>query len=302
LNFFVANPFANGANLVNNASWSIYHGLEVEATRRFAAGLFFQANYTYSKVLTDTRFVNSQTEAQNYRSLRNTRLDKSRASIDVPHSFSANLLYPLPFGKGKRFARSVPAAVDKIIGGWEIQGLTKWSSGSPFSVTSGRLTTGALVGATAVIRNMTASQLAQQIGQFRSGNGIFWLNPNSGLMTISGNTSRAVMCTAGQTTPCFDHPAAAGQEGNLPFLGFNSARFFDQDLSLIKRTKIQSISERFNFELRLEAFNAFNHPNFRAPSSAIDGANFGQLTDVVDTVRGGGVTSRIIQFAVRVNW
>jgi hypothetical protein len=301
LNFFVANPFAAGANLVNNAGWSIYHGLELEVTRRFASGLFFQANYTFSKVLADTTFVNSQQENQNYRSLRNTRLDKSRASIDVPQSFTANFLYPLPLGKGKRLARSAPTVIDKIIGGWELQGLTKWSTGSPFQIMSNRATTGSLFGTTAVIRNMTASQLKKQTGVFRSGPGIYWLNPNSGLLTISGATSRAVVCTAGQTTPCFDHPGV-NEWGNLPYMGFNSARFFDQDASLIKRTKIPSISERFNFELRLEAFNLFNHPSFRDPSNAIDNADFGQLRAVVDTVRGGGVTSRIVQFALRVNW
>jgi hypothetical protein len=301
LNFFVANPFAAGANLVNNAGWSIYHGLELEVTRRFASGLFFQANYTFSKVLADTTFVNSQQENQNYRSLRNTRLDRSRASIDVPQSFTANFLYPLPLGKGKRFARGAPTIVDKIISGWEVQGLTKWSTGSPFQIMSNRATTGSLVATTAVLRNMTASQLNKQLGVFRSGNGIFWLNPSSGLLTISGNASRAVVCTAGQTTPCFDHPGV-NEWGNLPNMGFNSPNFFDQDASIIKRTKIPSISERFNFELRLEAFNILNHPSFRGTSSAIDNANFGQLTDVVDTVRGGGVTSRIVQFAVRVNW
>jgi hypothetical protein len=166
---------------------------------------------------------------------------------------------------------------------------------------SNRATTGSLVATTAVLRNMTASQLKEQLGVFRSGNGIFWINPSSGLMTISGNTSRAVICAAGQTTPCFEHPGV-NQWGNLPNMGFNSPNFFDQDASIIKRTKIPSISERFNFELRLEAFNIFNHPSFRGTSSAIDNANFGQLTDVVDTVRGGGVTSRIVQFGLRVNW
>ena len=50
----------------------------------------------------------------------------------------------------------------------------------------------------------------------------------------------------------------------------------------------------------MELFNAFNHANFRTLSNIIDSANFGQLTEIVDTVR--GVNSRIIQWALRINW
>jgi hypothetical protein len=301
LNFFVANPFANGANLVDNSSWSYYHGLELEVTRRFATGLFFQANYTYSKVLADTRFLSSQQEQQNYRSLRNRRLDKSRPAFDVPHSFTANLLYPVPVGKGRQFASGVHPFLDKIIGGWSLGGLTKWSSGSPGTVTSGRLTTGSLVGETAVLRNMTASQLQEQIGVFRRPNGVFWLNPDSGLITMSGAASRAVFCTPGQTTPCFEHPGVY-QMGNLPFFGFKGVPFFDQDVNLRKLINFSSISDRFNLELRIEAFNVFNNPNFSTLAANIDDSSFGRMSAIVDTVRGGGITSRIVQWAIRINW
>ncbi|MCL6481139.1 MAG: hypothetical protein K6U02_05375, partial [Firmicutes bacterium] len=146
-------------------------------------------------------------------------------------------------------------------------------------------------------------EFKKQIGVFRTENGVFWLNPNSGLLTIDPVTgaSRAVFCTPGQTTPCFDHPGP-GENGNMPWLGFDLPRFFNQDLSIIKETPIPSISERFNFQIRFEFFNAFNTPNFVGASNDIDNSNFGQLTSQVDTVRGGGVTSRIIQWVLRINW
>jgi hypothetical protein len=301
LNFFVANPFANDANMVDNSSWSYFHGLELEIARRFTSGLFFQGNYTFSKVLTDQRFLTSQNEAQAFRSLRDRGLDKNRSPYDVLHSFSANFLYPLPFGRGEWLGANVNPFVDKLIGGWNVQGLTRVSSGSPFNILSNRQTTGSLVNATAMLRNMTADQLKEHIGAFKTPNGIFWLNPSSGLVTTSGRTSRAVLCTPGQTTPCFDHPGA-NQDGNLPFFGFDAPGFVNQDFSIIKRTTVPSVSETFNFEIRMELFNAFNHANFRTLSNIIDSANFGQLTEIVDTVRGGGVNSRIIQWALRINW
>ena len=69
--------------------------------------------------------------------------------------------------------------------------------------------------------------------------------------------------------------------------------------------------ERFNFEVRLEAFNVFNHPNFTPPGNiaatgntgaSLQSSVFGQLTSVVDTVRGGGINSRIMQWALRINF
>ncbi|MCS6951913.1 MAG: carboxypeptidase-like regulatory domain-containing protein [Bryobacterales bacterium] len=301
LNFFVANPFANLALMVDNSSWSYYHGLEIEVNRRFSSGLFFQSNYTFGKVLTDTRFLTSQQEFQNYFSLSNRRLDKHRAAFDVTHSFSANFMYPLPIGRGQALAGSAPMVVDKLISGWSINAFTRWSSGAPFTITSGRQTTGSLETTTAVLRNMPLSEFRKHVGVYRTGSGVFWLNPNSGLVTISGTASRAVFCTAGQTTPCFDHPGV-NEDGNLPWFGLNAPRFFNQDFGIIKRTPIRSVGESFNFEIRLEMFNAFNNPNFTSLQTGIDSASFGKMTSTVDTVRGGGVTARIIQWAVRVNW
>src|SRR5260370_24227694 len=106
LSFFVANPYTNNANLVNNAGWSYYDGLEVEVNRRFA-GLVMQATYTYSKVLTDTSFVSSQNEWQNYQSLQNTGLDKFRAGFDTTHAFAANFLVPIPVRPGRKFGSNM---------------------------------------------------------------------------------------------------------------------------------------------------------------------------------------------------
>ncbi len=301
LNFFVPNPFANQTLVVDNSSWSYYHGLEVEVNRRFSSGLFVMANYTFGKAMNDTNFLTSQNESQVFKSLQNRRLDKNRAGFDVTHSFGSAVLYPLPIGRGHLIAGGAHPALDKLIGGWSLQGATRWSSGAPFNITSGRRTTAALVDQTATLRNMTATELKEHTGVFRRPEGVFWLDPKLGLYTTSGSTSRAVMCQPGQTTPCFEHPGV-NQWGNLPTLGLNTPRFFNQDFSVIKRTTIPSISEQFSFEIRFEFFNLFNNPNFASLQTGIDSSTFGRLTSTVDTVRGGGVTSRLIQWAVRLNW
>jgi hypothetical protein len=309
LNFFVPMPWASTANFVDNSSYSTYHGLEVEVRRRFSSGLYFVSNYTFSKTLGDFRVISSQQEGQVYRSIANRGMDKSRAAFDVTHNVSATVLYPLPFGKGQILLSKANGFVNAMVGGWSLQGLTRWSSGAPYTISSGRFPNGGGLGATnvaesAMLRNMSMSQFQSQLGVFKTPTGVYFINPNSGLITINGAASRPVLCTAGQTTPCFDFPGA-GQFGNTPFNGWNGPNIFNQDLSVIKRTNVPRISEHFNFEIRLEAFNAFNHPSFQPPAAgntSLLSTSFGQLTSTVDTVRGGGVLARIVQWGVRVNF
>jgi hypothetical protein len=296
LNFFVANPWAANANQVNNAGWSLFDGLEVEVKRRFSNGFFLLANYSFSKVLADTTFASSQSENQNYQSLQNTRLDKFVAAINVRHSFGMTSSYPLPFGRGKKWGSSVNRFTDALIGGWNLNGFTHWSTGGPLTISSARATTGSGISQTPVLKNLTVQQLQDNIGVYRTGAGVFYINPQLGLYTIGkGGTSTANFCTAGQTTPCFAVPAP-GQLGNLPYDGFSGPRFFDQDFSFTKETQL---FERLKFRVALEAFDVFNNANFGSAQLSTDGTTFGQLTSTFDTARGGGVTARIVQWTMR---
>ena len=298
LNYFVADPWAANANYITNAGWSYYDALEVELKKTFGSGFFLQTNYTFSKVLTDVQFGESQTENQNYLSLANTRLDKFRADFDVRQSFGLIFGYPLPVGRGRHYLASMPRWIDGVIGGWNVNGFTHWQTGAPITISSNRNTLSSGIAATPILMNMSVNQLQSNMGTYRGGNGVYFVNPNSGLFTVKGSSSTANFCTAGQTTPCFAEPAP-GQFGNLPYLGLVGPRFFDQDLSIVKSIQIK---ERLNFEMRLEAFDVFNNANFGGAQLSTDSTTFGQLTSTVDTARGGGVTSRIVQWAIRLKF
>lgn len=261
LNFFVADPWATSANYVNNASWSYFDGLEIEIRRRFG-NLTVQGNYTFSKVLADTPFAESQTEAQNYQNLQNTSLDKFVSGINVANAVGVNFSYRLPVGKGQQFFASSNRLVNGIIGGWSMLGFTHWSTGSPFNLSSARTTFGSGISSTPVIENMTQSQLQAQVGRYETTTGVYFLNPKSGLFTPAGAGSTANFCTAGETTPCFASAPAVGGLGNLSFNGLTLPHFFDQDLSMIKDTQL---FERLKFQIRLEAFDVFNNVNFTSP-------------------------------------
>jgi hypothetical protein len=301
LNFFVANPWATNAYNINNAGWSMYNGLEVEVKRQFSNGFFLLANYSFSKVLADTTFAESQSEIQNYQSLQNSKLDKFVAAINVRHSFGMTTSYPLPFGRGKMFGSGMNRLANAIVGGWVANGFTHWSTGAPLTINSNRFTMGSGISSTPVLENMSIKTLENNTGVYRTGNGVFFINPNLGLFTVKGNTSTANICTPGQTTPCFAEPAP-GQMGNLPFDGFSGPHFFDQDFSLTKDTRLY---ERLTFRIALEAFDVFNNANFAYSTTAgtgntsTDSTTFGQLSSTFDTARGGGVTSRIVQWSMK---
>ena len=300
LNFFVANPWANSVLQYDNSGWSYYDGLEFELNRRMANGLIVTATYTFSKVLADTNFLTSQNEGANYISVLNRRLDKFRAGFDATHSVAGSFLYPLPIGRGKRLLGNINRVANVLVGGWTLTGFSHIASGNPVTISSGRVTTGSLLTSTAVLRNMTAQQFQKQIGIFRGPNGVYFINPDSGLIKITGSTSTAVTCTAGQTTPCFDVPAP-GQIGNTNYNSFSGPHFFGQDASVSKHTRFGP-EGRFDFEMRLEMFNVFNTANFTGLTNSIQSNTFGQSTAVLDTTRAGGVFARTGQWAVRLTF
>lgn len=85
---------------------SIYHGMVISLSRRFADGLQFQANYTFSKAVDDTTDFNSE-----FMPFRPTRIGLERAlsTFDIRHNFVANAVYATPFRAGEGFASHVMA-------------------------------------------------------------------------------------------------------------------------------------------------------------------------------------------------
>ena len=96
----------------------------------------------------------------------------------------------------------------------------------------------------------------------------------------------------GRANPAFFTSPLAGTFGNLSLTPVNGPGYWNADVALIKRTKF---SERLNLELRLEAFNVFNHTNFSVSNSPdIFSTSFGKITSTFD--------NRIIQMAFKFNF
>ncbi len=118
---------------------SSYHSAQLVLRKRFSQGSQMDLNYTFSKSLDwgsgaertmqtgGSYIINSWDPGQN----------KSVSDFDMTHQLNMNGIYELPFGRGKRWGHSVSRTLEALIGGWQIAGIVRWTSGLPISVAEG---------------------------------------------------------------------------------------------------------------------------------------------------------------------
>jgi hypothetical protein len=299
-NLFVVNPdvATGGSYLLTNLGSSYYNALQVEFRRRMAAGLFFQGSYVWAHSIVNGA-VNDLADYSAPTTFRNIRLDRNPASFDIRHAFKINSIYELPIGPGKKYLSGGNAVVRKVLEGWQVAGVGRIQSGTPFQLTSGRsgmntLETGV------VLYNMTRSDLQDmmKLRKVTGSNGIgqvFYL-PQS----LIENTNAAFELnnkTLDPSKPYIGPQTAPGQFGNRVFLyGPHQTRI---DLSVVKHTRF---GESRDFEFRANFLDAFNLTNFflaNAPSSTAFGQTTSAFRDFSGTNDPG---ARIIEFMLRVNF
>ncbi|MBV9499699.1 MAG: TonB-dependent receptor, partial [Acidobacteriaceae bacterium] len=100
---------------------SNYNALQLTFTKRLSHGLQFSVNYTFSKMLDeqDSSGWGSRAGNQFYQDAYNPRLNYALSNFDLPNMFKGDLVYDLPFGKGRAFMNS-NALLDAVFGGWQI--------------------------------------------------------------------------------------------------------------------------------------------------------------------------------------
>ncbi|MCA1604113.1 MAG: TonB-dependent receptor, partial [Acidobacteria bacterium] len=285
-NFFVANPNANAARLLTNDSMSNYHSLQVEVRRRFTAGLMFQADYTFSKALTDAPDAqgNNQSTLENFRTFRNKRLDYRRSNDDQTHRFVANAVYDLPFGRARRYLSGANGFVNQVIGGWSVGGIAVWSTRPPFFITSGRTTFNAWPIGTeannlpAQLLGMSFEEFKKNVGVFKTPGGVFWFNP--AMLDITLNAAGRVQTST--LKPGLLGQPAPGTFGNFPMNSLNSGKYYNVDMSVTKRFPV---GERVSLELKTTFINILNNANFTYGNAQFDATNFGRITNTSGSPR-----------------
>ena len=279
--FLPANPRAGAVDFIGNGSWSTYNALQAEIRRRLSHGLYFQANYTYSKAYTD--FEGSDA---NFSALLDLAqggvVEKKRQTNDVTHIFKANAVWELPIGPGKRLF-NVDGFLGHLLGGWQMNGIFEKRTGRPISFVSAR---GTLNRSGRSGKNTATTTLGVQ--ELKDSMGIFF-DPVTGRPLVID--PRLIGPDGRANSAFFGHPLP-GTTGTLHLTPVSGPGFWNFDFSMIKRTRI---SERTNIEFRAEFFNVLNHTNFfTGETQTITSATFGQVTDTFDP--------RIVQFAVKFNF
>jgi hypothetical protein len=210
-------------------------------------------------------------------------------NVNRNHAWVTNILYELPFGKGKKYMSSANTLTDYVVGGWRLTSITNWSGGLPWTPSYKDCGSDQDVG---VCRPDRASG-SFALGLKRANGFLTWFTPIPEL------------ATNGATGGSFARPAA-GTLGNIGYDSFRGPHLFTSNLSLAKNFRI---TERYKAEFRMDANNIFNHPvmgfNYTQGNTCIDCA--GPNTD--PTKDAGKITNienntsmRLLTFGLRFSF
>jgi hypothetical protein len=220
---------------VVNSGRSNYHSLQVKLSKRATAGLWFLSAFTYGKATNDQPEVGLA--APFPQDSHNIAAEEGRADFDQRYRWVTSLAWDLPFGRGRSLLNQA-GVVDALFGGWQLGGIFTLASGFPFSPTISEDV--ANVGGWATNRP----------DQLRDGN----------LPRGERSVDRWFDVSAYATPAPYSF-------GNAPRNSIEGPGLQLLDLYLKKTFRIR---DRHRLELRIEAFNALNHPNFGQPNPAVD--------------------------------
>lgn len=246
----------------SNYGRSNYNGLEAKFEKRFSGGSSFLAAYTYSKAIDIGTTDDFSSLSRNF-----FTYDRGVSDYDVPQRLVLSYVYQLPFGRGRQFLGSTPAVVNALVSGWQLNGITVFSSGQ--FTTPGLSYDNLNIGA-------FSSSRPDKVGDPKAGRkGMQWFNPSA--------------FAAPPGAPNNHVPGNAGRN-SLELPGYQN-----WDASLFKAVQIH---DRAQFQLRFEAFNAFNHTQFSGVATGYTpnvggNGNFGVIT----STRAG--SARVIQLGGR---
>lgn len=233
---FANAPLASSITERQSGSNSIYNALWITATQKTSHGLQFNGSYTYSHSIDEVSRNNGGIQVQNSTDIF---LSRGSSDFDARHRFVANAIYDLPF-KGNR-----------LVSGWEMAPIFTWQTGNPFNLVAFNSSSFNGVGNTITPNASAPIQTSgNPLGQWIS-------NPNvlSVPCTLTTTSTTATpICTAGTLT--------FGSVGRNSVYG---PGFTNIDLALAKNTKI---TERLNLQIRLDAFDVLNHPNYGQPGGS----------------------------------
>jgi len=241
-----ARPLAGfgAVDLKRNDGNSKFNSLQVSLQRRFVRGWLWETQYMWSHSINDGSIGGGESNAPENVACR--RCDRGPSVFDVRHNLVINSVYQLPFGPGRAYLNDSGLA-GKVLGGWDVSGISVWHTGHPLTVTYSPDASFIPDG------NGTSDQRPDIV-------------PGVSVVPQDQNANNWINPSAFQSPP-------TDSQGNLLRFG-NAARglvrapiVWQIDLGLTK--KIQ-INERFALSFSAQFFNIFNHNQLADPNIKLD--------------------------------
>ncbi|HEV7700101.1 MAG TPA: TonB-dependent receptor, partial [Pyrinomonadaceae bacterium] len=264
-NIGLSGQFSTNAYITNQGH-SRYNGLLISLQKRFSQGNQFDVNYTYSRSRDNNSSVANTVFGGLVCDIRDLNVCEGPSDFDVHHLLNINGILELPFGKGKRFGGHANGWVNQFIGGFQLSGILTARSGLPFSTTTGSFPVGFVFDSPAVL---TGTLPTGQIHDTTSG--VQYFNDSATALGVFRNPRHGEI----------------GQRNNL-----RGPSFWTVDMGLAKNFALPWEGQRL--QLRVDAFNAFNHNVFGLPN-----ANFNSTTTPFGIITTSASAPRELQFAIR---
>jgi outer membrane receptor protein involved in Fe transport len=238
------------------AGSSSFHSLQLRAERRFAVGFSLQAAYSFSKLISDTDsrkgFGDTQANVQNS---NNLRLERAVAPQDVSQRFVLNYVLDLPFGKSRALFANAGPVFNALAGGWSLAGITTLETGRPLAITTATNNTNSMGGGSRPNNNGQSAKLDASERSIDR-----WFDTS-----VFSQPAPFTFGNTGRTLPDVREPG---------LVSFN--------LSLLKQVPIR---ESLRLQLRAEAFNLFNTPQFGTPGTVFGNPQFGIINSQANSPR-----------------
>lgn len=295
-NFFTVNPAIGqaGAYLYTGAGNTRFNSIQIDLRRRMANGFFVQANYQYAFGLKD--WVQ--------RTLREDWFYVNGTG-GPDHSLKFSWTFELPFGQGKALASNVGPWMDRLIGGWEIDGIGRIQTGSKFNFGNYRLV------------GMTEQEFADMFKFYEveeDGKTQIYMFPQDvieqSIVAIYG-TSPTTVSGYASTLPSGRYIApASGPDcvsywdgmcpGTMVRRVVTGPKFWKVDMSFVKRI---AVVRNMRVEARMDLFNVFDTINFNATSGMGSSKSNWRVTGAArDDSSSQDPGGRITQFGLRFTW
>ena len=260
-------PLFENIFLTDQGGNSIYHALQLEASRR-ASSLLFSTSYTWSNTISDVADTGNEAAAE-LENPYNRRPERARESYALQHQFKSFAIWRIPVGEGRRFLTNLSGVGNHLVGGWEL-------------ILQGYLQTGPWFTPTFTGSDPSnTNTLGGRPDRLRDGN-------------LENPTVDRWFDVSAFAVP----PANAGRFGNS---GRNVLEGPPTKVLHVSLGKDIKLYERLKLSLLLAARNVFNAPNFSIPPANISApTTVGRVAGTQGDLLLGG--ARNVQVRAFISW